>query len=138
MQQYADHDHDALQQKAKPANQTQAVGQPRTAASQILRLQRTHGNAFVRRMLQREITMDEMTTSAGADSDTAGAGGAGANSIGDGSASITAENGVVTIDAAMVNVNAAMTQHSGVDKSDTVITNSVVASSYSPGAGNIW
>jgi uncharacterized protein involved in type VI secretion and phage assembly len=42
------------------------------------------------------------------------------------------------IDAAMVTVNAAMSKFSGVVKCDTLITNSVVSSSYTPGAGNVW
>lgn len=40
--------------------------------------------------------------------------------------------------AGMVNVNAGMSKFSGVVNSDTVITNSVVSASYTPGAGNIW
>lgn len=42
------------------------------------------------------------------------------------------------VTAAMVTVNAAMSSFSGVVKADTVITNSVVSASYTPGAGNIW
>ncbi len=42
------------------------------------------------------------------------------------------------VTAAMVTVNAAMSTFSGVVKADTVITNSVVSASYTPGAGNIW
>ena len=42
------------------------------------------------------------------------------------------------ITAAMVTVDAAMSKFSGVVKADTVITNSVVSASYTPGAGNIW
>lgn len=44
----------------------------------------------------------------------------------------------VDIAAGLVNVDASMTQCSGVLKADSVITNSVVSSSYTPGAGNIW
>ena len=44
----------------------------------------------------------------------------------------------VTLDAGMVTINAGMVKCSGVLQSDTLITNSVVASSYTPGAGNIW
>lgn len=40
--------------------------------------------------------------------------------------------------AATVKLNSPTVQCSGVVKSDSVITNSVVASTYSPGAGNIW
>lgn len=129
MQHYADHDHDALQKKAKPAAQPQAANQPLTNTAHILQLQRTHGNAYVRRMLQRQEETAAPAASGGA---------AGPTSIGDGTASITAAGGIVTINAAMVNVNAPMTNHSGIDKSDTVITNNVVASSYTPGAGNVW
>lgn len=42
------------------------------------------------------------------------------------------------ITAATVTVNAAMSTFSGVVKADTVITNSVVSASYTPGAGNVW
>jgi uncharacterized protein involved in type VI secretion and phage assembly len=42
------------------------------------------------------------------------------------------------VTAAMVTVNAAMSSFSGVVKADTVITNSVVSASYTPGAGNVW
>ncbi|MEH6443772.1 MAG: phage baseplate assembly protein V [Oceanospirillaceae bacterium] len=44
----------------------------------------------------------------------------------------------VEVNASMVKVNAAMSDFSGVVKCDTLITNSVVSSSYTPGAGNIW
>ena len=44
----------------------------------------------------------------------------------------------VEISASMVTVNAAMSRFSGVVQADTVISNSVVSSSYTPGAGNIW
>jgi uncharacterized protein involved in type VI secretion and phage assembly len=44
----------------------------------------------------------------------------------------------VEISAAMVTVNAGMSKFSGVVQADTVITNSVISASYTPGAGNIW
>jgi hypothetical protein len=44
----------------------------------------------------------------------------------------------VEINASSVTVNAGMTQFSGVIQADTLIANSVVAASYSPGAGNVW
>ena len=50
---------------------------------------------------------------------------------------ITAPAGL-DVTAAMVTVDAAMSKFSGVVKADTVITNSVVSSSYTPGAGNVW
>jgi hypothetical protein len=42
------------------------------------------------------------------------------------------------IDASMVTVNAGMAKFSGVVQADTLIANSVIASSYTPGVGNIW
>jgi uncharacterized protein involved in type VI secretion and phage assembly len=50
--------------------------------------------------------------------------------------SVTASQAQVT--AGMVTVNAGMSMFNGVVQSDTVITNSVVSASYTPGAGNIW
>lgn len=43
----------------------------------------------------------------------------------------------VEVNAGMVTVNAGMSKFSGVVQADTVIATSVVASSYTPGAGNI-
>ena len=66
---------------------------------------------------------------------------------------ITLENGKVTvktagklllqasmieIDGSIVQINAAMVQCSGVVKADTLQANNVVASNYTPGAGNVW
>lgn len=44
----------------------------------------------------------------------------------------------VTISAGMVQVDAGMSRFSGVVQADTVIATSVVGTTYSPGAGNIW
>lgn len=44
----------------------------------------------------------------------------------------------VSVSAALVSVDAGMSRFSGVVQADTVITNSIVAASYTPGAGNIW
>ena len=46
--------------------------------------------------------------------------------------------GQVSIAAGMVQVDAGITRFSGVVQADTVIANSVVSASYTPGAGNIW
>jgi hypothetical protein len=43
----------------------------------------------------------------------------------------------VTVNAQMVRVDAAMAEFSGVVQCNTLITNSVVSASYTPGAGNI-
>lgn len=44
----------------------------------------------------------------------------------------------VIVNSGAVTVNAGMANFSGVIKCDTLISNSVVSASYSPGAGNIW
>lgn len=45
---------------------------------------------------------------------------------------------MVEISASMVTVNAGMSRFNGVVQADTVISNSVISASYTPGAGNIW
>ena len=55
------------------------------------------------------------------------------------SAKVTVNAGAtVDVTASMVKVSAGMSQFSGVVQCDTLITNSVVSASYTPGAGNIW
>ena len=56
-----------------------------------------------------------------------------------GAAKVTIKaSGTVEVSAGMVTVSAGMSKFSGVVQADTVITNSVVSASYTPGAGNIW
>jgi len=54
-----------------------------------------------------------------------------------GAVTITANSRVV-VQVPMVEVNASMSTFSGVVKCDTLIANSVVSTSYTPGAGNVW
>jgi len=53
------------------------------------------------------------------------------------SAKVTVEASLVEITAGSVKVNAGLSTFSGTIKADTLITNSVITSSYTPGAGNI-
>lgn len=53
-------------------------------------------------------------------------------------AKVNVSASTVEISAGMVTVNAGMSKFSGVVQADTVISNSVVSASYTPGAGNIW
>ena len=53
-------------------------------------------------------------------------------------AKVTITAGTAEVSAGMLTVNAGMSKFSGVVQADTVITNSVVSASYTPGAGNIW
>jgi uncharacterized protein involved in type VI secretion and phage assembly len=54
------------------------------------------------------------------------------------SAKVTITASTAEISVGMLTVNAGMSKFSGVVQADTVITNSVVSTSYTPGAGNIW
>lgn len=54
------------------------------------------------------------------------------------SAKVTINAATMAISAGMVTVDAGMSKFSGVVQADTVISNSVVSASYTPGAGNIW
>lgn len=51
---------------------------------------------------------------------------------------ITIQASTAEITASMLTVNAGMSKFSGVVQADTLITNSVVSASYTPGAGNVW
>jgi len=54
------------------------------------------------------------------------------------SGSVTVDASTVTVNASTVTVNASMSRFSGVVQADTVIATSVVGTTYTPGAGNIW
>jgi uncharacterized protein involved in type VI secretion and phage assembly len=54
------------------------------------------------------------------------------------SAKVTVQASQVDVSAGMVNVDAAMSKFSGMVKCDVLQTNSVISSSYTPGAGNVW
>lgn len=51
---------------------------------------------------------------------------------------VTIEGSTLTVSAGSVTVNAGMSTFNGVVKADTLIATSVVGTSYTPGAGNIW
>jgi uncharacterized protein involved in type VI secretion and phage assembly len=54
------------------------------------------------------------------------------------SSKVTVSTSLLEVSASMVTVNAGMSKFSGVVQADTVISNSVISASYTPGAGNIW
>ena len=53
-------------------------------------------------------------------------------------AQVKVEAATVEVSAGMVTVNAGMSRFSGVVQCDTLISNAVISSSYTPGAGNTW
>jgi len=54
------------------------------------------------------------------------------------SAKVTVSASQVAVSAGMVTVDSGMSRFSGVVQADTVICNSIISASYTPGAGNIW
>ncbi|MEK7392912.1 MAG: phage baseplate assembly protein V [Fibrobacterota bacterium] len=54
------------------------------------------------------------------------------------SGKVTISASQISMSAGMVTVDSGMSRFSGVVQADTVISNSVVSASYTPGAGNIW
>jgi uncharacterized protein involved in type VI secretion and phage assembly len=54
------------------------------------------------------------------------------------SSEVSVQAGQVKVEAGLVTVNAGMSRFSGVVQCDTLIASSVVSSSYTPGAGNVW
>jgi hypothetical protein len=56
----------------------------------------------------------------------------------DAAADLTTRASQIKASAGTHEVDAGMSRYSGVLKADTLITNSVISPSYTPGAGNIW
>ena len=54
------------------------------------------------------------------------------------SAKVTINASAVEINSSIFSVNAAMSNFSGAVQCDTLVSNSVVSASYTPGAGNVW
>ena len=53
-------------------------------------------------------------------------------------AAVRVQSSTITLDAAVVNVSSSLLKCDGVIQGTTLIVDHVVASSYTPGAGNIW
>lgn len=112
------------------------------SAPGLLALQRSAGNAAVAslvapRSVQRDVEIGEIEVASGvADSAPAapGTGGTGAGAGGP----VTSDGATTTITGGVINLDSAMTQTAGVIRAGTIIADSVVAASYSPGAGNVW
>jgi hypothetical protein len=105
-------------------------GTQRLRQAAVLRMQRNQGNASVQRaLLQRQ------DQEPGAPAEVSGPGG---HVSANGGGLELSSNGPLTISAPMVQLNSAFVQSSGVLQTDTLVATSVVASSYTPGAGNMW
>jgi hypothetical protein len=109
----------------------------------VLQMQRTHGNSMVMRQLAPDVQrQDETETTSevpGPTSDVAGPTGEGngPSEISGGGSSVSATPGGVDVNGPMVNIHAAMINADGIVRASTIIADNIVASSYTPGAGNL-
>lgn len=129
-------EHDDSQHNSKSNQQSTMTATPRLAVNpaqrqaKVLQLQRTHGNKFVQRMLmQRAPANDDAVATAPAEGQS--------TPIGDGSVTLSAQGGVLNIQASAITGNVASTNLSGVLQADTIVADTVVGASYTPGAGNV-
>lgn len=109
------------------------------SAPGLLALQRSAGNAAVAslvapRSVQRDVEIGEVEVTADAAESAPAAPGTGAGAGG----AVTSDGATTTITGGLINLDTAITQTSGVIRAGTIIADSVVATSYSPGAGNVW
>ncbi|MFN2221922.1 MAG: hypothetical protein PVH65_04380 [Chloroflexota bacterium] len=91
----------------------------------VIQMQQTHGNAHVMRQLDASIQRQEEEA-------------AGPSAISSASSRVEAGGGGVEISGPTLKVHTGMTEVDGILKTGTLIADSVVSSSYTPGAGNIW
>ena len=93
----------------------------------VLQMQKTQGNAFVMRQMAQRQHEEEAPAEESATPSTISGGGA----------SVSTEGGIVNISGPMVNVDAPVINTSGILRTTTLIADNVIASSYTPGAGNV-
>jgi len=119
--------------------------------SSVIRMQRAQGNAYVMRQIEeRPVTQVPTTEQAPTPTQTPTTeqapleqtltetqGGPTPSELSGPGGSVRVSGGGIDISGGLVNVNAAMTRASGVMQADTVIANTVVASVYTPGVGNL-
>ena len=110
----------------------------------VLQMQRTHGNSVVMRQIASDVQRQDQSEQAAEGSAPTGqttapaTEGEGPSQISSAGSSVSTSAGGVDLTGPMVNLNAAVVNADGVVHASTIIADSVVASSYTPGAGNIW
>jgi hypothetical protein len=139
------HDHDVADHLANRPSVARAAA-PAEGAGRIaldarvatpasmLRLQRLAGNMAVQRAAAGAVAEEAAPVAPPAPAGPAAAGpvaAGGGNTLGDGT-------GAVSINGPMVSVHSPVLQADGIVRAQTVIADNVVASNYTPGAGNVW
>jgi hypothetical protein len=113
-----------------------------SAAPGLMALQRSAGNAAVTSLVARPavqrapVEIDELSTSTGVSDVPPPAQAPGAT--GAGGSAVTSDGANTTITGAHISLAAPMTESDGIIRASTIIADSVVASSYTPGAGNVF
>jgi hypothetical protein len=121
---------------ARPGDPRLAHGNP---AAGLMHLQRAAGNTAVSTLVapavQRVVGIDEVTaevepaTEPGADAGPA---------TEPESGPVTSSGGATTVSGSTIRLDAPLTSTDGVIRASTIIVDNVVASTYTPGAGNVW
>lgn len=101
-----------------------------TAAAVKLRLETPHGQSIILSDADNSLLIED------SNGNTIKLNASGITVIATAEVSLSAST--AKIEAGLLTVNAGMAQFSGVVQCDTLLTNAVVSSSYTPGAGNIW
>ncbi len=132
----ADHDHDGLTPlgpQLMPKMPMKGAGNLRRAA--VLQMQRQQGNGFVQRYLANRggDSVQRLPDIQTQDEDHSGT----STEISDGSASVKTQGGIVKASGSIIELDAPMIRTSGIIRAGSIVVDSVVASSYTPGAGNI-
>jgi hypothetical protein len=119
-----------------------ALDDPRLAhaggAPGLLHLQRMAGNSAVASLVapsvQRVVEIDEVSTDVGGGPAAPAPDGTGGEPASGGEAA----GGPTTITGSSIELDAPVTTSPGIIRADTIVANSVIASNYTPGAGNTW
>jgi hypothetical protein len=121
---------------SRPGDPRLAHGNP---AAGLLHLQRAAGNtavnALVAPVVQRVVAIDEVTAEVGSATEP----GADAGAVPEAEAGpVTSSGGATTVSGSTIRLDAPLTSTDGVIRASTLIADNVVASTYTPGAGNVW
>ena len=103
----------------------------------VLALQRSAGNAAVSSLVAPTLQRDVDKEGVDASAIPADAGPADMGVGGDSDGPVTSAGGTTSINGSTISLNAPMTESAGVIRADTIIANTVIGSSYTPGAGNL-
>jgi hypothetical protein len=134
--------HDTIPQGQNPSHLPSGPRARSLRQTVVRQIQQSQGNAAVQRALldrvDRQPEEPPTSTAPTPAPEPAAEPGATPTELSSGGSSVRVTPGTVDISGGMVNVNAAFTRAAGVLQADTLIANTVVGSTYTPGAGNVY